>query len=53
MPLYLLARLEMRMALEELSQRLPTLRLSPQQQLSYTPNLIFHGLSHLQIEWDK
>jgi cytochrome P450 len=48
-----LARLEMRVALEELCQRLPTLRLSPQQQFSYIPSPVAHGLQHLQLEWDK
>lgn len=47
-----LARLETRIALERLSQRLPSLRLVPNQEISYTPDLIFHGVKQLLVEWD-
>ena len=47
-----LARLEGRVALEQLSQRLPSLRLVPGQDIGYTPNLILHGLKQLLVEWD-
>ena len=47
-----LARLEGRVALEQLSQRLPSLRLVPGQDVRYTPNLFFHGLKQLLVEWD-
>ena len=47
-----LARLETRIALEQLSQRLPSLRLVPGQDISYTPNLLFRGLKQLFVEWD-
>jgi cytochrome P450 len=47
-----LARLETRIALEQLSQRLPSLRLAPGQEISYTPSIIFHGFEQLLVEWD-
>lgn len=47
-----LARLESRVALEQLCQRLPSLRLVPDQEISYVPNLIFRGLKQLLVEWD-
>jgi cytochrome P450 len=47
-----LARLEGRIALEVLSQRLPQLRLQPHQTLSYVPNLMFRGLKRLAVEWN-
>ncbi|MBV9711541.1 MAG: cytochrome P450 [Ktedonobacteraceae bacterium] len=46
-----LARLETRIALEQLSQRLPSLRLVPDQEISYTPDLLFHGVKQLLVEW--
>jgi hypothetical protein len=45
-----LARLEARVVLEELRQRLPGLRLVPQE-LHYTPNTTFRGLEALHAEW--
>jgi len=47
-----LARLETRIALEQLSQRLPSLRLVPDQEISYMPSIIFHGFKQLLVEWD-
>ncbi len=47
-----LARLETRIALEQLSQRLPSLRLAPEQDISYTPSIIFRGTKQLLVEWD-
>jgi cytochrome P450 len=47
-----LARLELRVALEELSQRLPSLRLVPGQPLSYVPSLSVRGPLRLLVEWD-
>lgn len=46
-----LARMEMQIFLEELTRRLPHLRLSPQQ-FTYVPNTSFRGPEHLQVEWD-
>jgi cytochrome P450 len=48
----LLARLEMRVALEQLSRRLPSLRLAPDHRVSYRPNLLVRSLEELQVEWD-
>ncbi|WP_437929083.1 cytochrome P450 [Sorangium sp. So ce291] len=47
-----LARLEVRVALELLLQRLPGLRLAPDQELSYVVNPIHRGLRALKIAWD-
>jgi len=47
-----LARMEARIALELLSQRLPSLRLVRNQELSFFPNITFRGPDALQLEWD-
>ncbi|HEY0733271.1 MAG TPA: cytochrome P450 [Herpetosiphonaceae bacterium] len=47
-----LARLEMRIALETLSSRLPSLRLAPDQTLRYRPSLTIRGLERLLVVWD-
>ena len=47
-----LARMEARIALELLSQRLPTLRLVDDQSLTYFPNITFRGPEALRIAWD-
>ena len=47
-----LARLEMRVALEVLTRRLPGLRLVPGQKLSYVTSVVLRGLKHLHVEWD-
>lgn len=47
-----LARLEIRIALERLAQRLPGLRLTPGQRIEYVPTLSFRGPKQLLIEWD-
>jgi cytochrome P450 len=47
-----LARLEGRIALEVLSQRLPNLRFQPDQTITYTPNLLLRGPDHLHLMWD-
>jgi cytochrome P450 len=46
-----LARLEMTVALEELSQRLPTLRLAAPQTLTWHPSLFTQGVTALHVEW--
>lgn len=46
-----LARLEMRIFLEELSRRLPGMRLK-NQEFSYLPNTSFRGPEALLVEWD-
>lgn len=45
-----LARLEVRIALEELSCQMPTLRLLDQQEVMYTPDSIVRGMKHLLVE---
>jgi cytochrome P450 len=47
-----LARLEARVVLEELSARLPGLRLVPGQTLRFQPNTTFRGPLSLLVEWD-
>ena len=47
-----LARIEARLALELLSQRLPSLRLAPDQTFHYFPNITFRGPDALVLEWD-
>ncbi len=46
-----LARMELQVFLDELSRRLPHLRLA-QQRFTYLPNLSFRGPDHLWVEWD-
>ncbi len=46
-----LARLELQIFLEELSRRLPHMRLA-EQSFSYVPNISFRGPEHLWVEWD-
>ena len=47
-----LARIEMQIFLEELSRRLPHMRLTPGQEFTYSPNTSFRGPDHLFVEWD-
>lgn len=47
-----LARMEMRIALEELSRRLPNLRLAPGQDVRFEPAVATRTIGHLAIEWD-
>ncbi len=46
-----LARLELQIFLEELSKRLPHMRLA-NQTFTYLPNASFRGPQHLLVEWD-
>jgi cytochrome P450 len=47
-----LARLEARVALEQLVARLPDLRLSPgAERLDYIPNAVVPAVRHLQLQW--
>ena len=46
------ARLEMRIFIEELSRRLPHMRLVEDQAFSYLPNIAFRGPQNLWVEWD-
>lgn len=47
-----LARLEGRIALAVLTQRLPNLRLVPDQKLSYFPSATIRRLNSLELAWD-
>lgn len=47
-----LARLEMRIVLEELVRRLPHIKLVEGQALEYLPTLVFRGPKELWVEWD-
>jgi len=46
------ARLEMRIFIEELTRRLPHMRLVADQEFTYLPSLAFHGPDKLMVEWD-
>jgi hypothetical protein len=46
-----LARLELKVILEELTGRLPSLRLVPDQAWEFPPNTSFRGPAHLWVEW--
>lgn len=46
-----LARLELQIFIEELSKRLPHMKLS-EQTFTYLPNTSFRGPEHLLVEWD-
>ncbi|GAB3709227.1 cytochrome P450 [Mariniluteicoccus flavus] len=46
-----LARMEMQVFVEELTRRLPHLRLA-EQEFTFVPNTSFRGPEHLWVEWD-
>lgn len=46
-----IARMEMRIFLEEITRRMPHLRLASQE-FTYVPSLSFRGPEHLWVEWD-
>jgi cytochrome P450 len=48
-----LARLEIRVALEEMTRRFPSLRLAPDQKIEYLPNMMSRGPLHVWVEWDE
>lgn len=47
-----LARLEMKIMLEELTKRIPHLQLVDEQNYEYLPTLLFRGVQHLNVTWD-
>ncbi len=47
-----LARLEGKIVLEELTSRLPNMRLVENQTFEYVPNTSFRGPQHVWVEWD-
>jgi cytochrome P450 len=48
-----LARLEGRIAIEALTERIPSLRLVTGQELRWSPNITFRGPEALRVEWDE
>ena len=48
-----LARLEGQIAIEALTKRIPSIRLVPDQRLSFSPNMTFRGPAELYVEWDE
>lgn len=48
-----LARLEIRIVLEELSARFPSMRLLAGQQFEYAQNTSFRGPNRVNVEWDE
>ncbi len=48
-----LAKMEARIALEVLVERIPSLRLAPDQELTQFPNITFRGPEALWLEWDE
>ena len=46
-----LARLELKVILEELTRRLPSMRLMPEQRWEFPPNTSFRGPAQLWVEW--
>jgi cytochrome P450 len=47
-----LAKLEMRIMLEELVRRLPHMEITPGQSFRYSPNTTQRGPEHVHIQWD-
>jgi len=47
-----LARMEMKVILEELVRRLPHMHLKPDQAFRYFPTLTFRGVQNLEVTWD-
>jgi cytochrome P450 len=47
-----LARLELRIVLEELSRRLPHMNLVPGQHWEYAPNVCHRGPEHVLVTWE-
>jgi len=48
-----LARLELRVILEELTKRMPSLQLVPGQTVEVVPNMMLRTLDRLQVVWDE
>ena len=47
-----LARLEVSIVLETLAERVPSIRLAPDQDLRFFPNITFRGPEEMRVEWD-
>ena len=48
-----LARLEAEIAIETLTNKVPSLRLVDNQSLSYSANITFRGPESLLVDWDR
>ena len=48
-----LARLEVSIVLEALAERVPSIRLAPDQDLRFFPNITFRGPEEMRVEWDR
>ena len=46
-----LARLELKVVLEEITRRMPSLRLVSDQRWEFSPNTSFRGPMRLRVEW--
>lgn len=46
-----LARLQLKVAFEQLTRRLPILKIDQPQELRYIPNLSFRGPSKVMVHW--
>lgn len=47
-----LARIELNTALKRLAERIPSLRLKPDQEIAYAPSFGNRAITSLQLEWD-
>lgn len=47
-----LARMEMRIFIEEFTRRIPHMELAPEQEFTYLPNTSFRGPDHVHVRWD-
>jgi cytochrome P450 len=48
----MLAKVEARIVIAALAERIPTLRLTDSQQYEYSPNITFRGPNQVHLEWD-
>ena len=48
-----LARFEIRLVVEILAERIPSLRVAPGRRLDYFPNITFRGPTRLHVEWGR
>ena len=48
-----LARLEVTIVLEALAERMPSIRLAPDQDQRFFPNITFRGPEEMRVEWDR
>jgi cytochrome P450 len=48
----MLAKVEARIVVAALAERVPSLRLVPDQEITHFPNITFRGPERLLLEWD-